>query len=56
MFELWHCNDARSFRVLWALEELGLTYELKMLPFPPRAFRKEYLSENMLGTIPLFSR
>lgn len=54
MFELWHCNDARSFRVLWALEELGLTYELKMLPFPPRAFRKEYLSENMLGTIPLF--
>ncbi len=23
MIELWHCPDARSFRPLWALEELG---------------------------------
>ena len=36
MIALWHCVDARSFRPLWALEELGLSYELKMLPFPPR--------------------
>ncbi len=53
MLQLWHCNDARSFRALWALEELGLDYELRMLPFPPRALRKEYLVENPLGTIPL---
>ncbi|WP_158971243.1 glutathione S-transferase family protein [Chachezhania sediminis] len=53
MLELWHCHDARSFRALWALEELGLTYRLHMLPFPPRAFRKDYLAENPLGTIPL---
>lgn len=53
MIELWHCADARSFRALWALEELGLEYELKMLPFPPRFFKKEYLAENPLGTIPL---
>jgi glutathione S-transferase len=29
MLTLWHCADARSFRALWALEELGLPYELK---------------------------
>jgi glutathione S-transferase len=50
---LYHCAAARSFRVLWALEELGLAYELKMLPFPPRVFAKDYLALNPLGTIPL---
>ncbi|MCO5145313.1 MAG: glutathione S-transferase family protein [Aquamicrobium sp.] len=50
---LWHCADARSFRALWALEELGLDYELRVLPFPPRAFDKGYFEENPLGTVPL---
>jgi glutathione S-transferase len=50
---LYHCTAARSFRPLWALEELGLSYDLRMLPFPPRAFAKEYLALNPLGTIPL---
>jgi len=50
---LYHCTAARSFRPLWALEELKLPYELKMLPFPPRVFAKEYLGINPLGTIPL---
>jgi glutathione S-transferase len=54
MITLWHCHDARSFRPLWMLEELGLQYELKMLPFPPRMFAKEYLGINPLGTIPFF--
>ena len=53
MITLYHCTAARSFRPLWALEELKLPYELKMLPFPPRALAKEYLSLNPLGTIPL---
>jgi glutathione S-transferase len=39
--------------VLWALEELGLAYDLRMLRFPPRVFAKEYLGLNPLGTIPL---
>jgi glutathione S-transferase len=52
MIELWHCPDARSFRVLWALEELGLPYELHLLPFPPRARAPEYMKVNPLGTIP----
>ena len=52
MIELWHCPDARSFRPLWALEELGLPYELHLLPFPPRVRQPEYLEVNPLGTIP----
>jgi glutathione S-transferase len=50
---LYHCTAARSFRPLWALEELNLAYDLKMLPFPPRIFAREYLALNPLGTIPL---
>jgi glutathione S-transferase len=53
MITLYHCFNARSFRPLWALEELGVPYALKMLPFPPRVLAKPYLEENPLGTIPL---
>ncbi|MGX7741743.1 glutathione S-transferase family protein [Rhodopseudomonas parapalustris] len=52
MITLYHCHGARSFRPLWMLEEMGLDYELKMLPFPPRVLAKEYLAINPLGTIP----
>src|SRR3954449_10682451 len=52
MITLYHCHAARSFRPLWMLEEMGLAYELKMLPFPPRVFAKDYLAINPLGTIP----
>jgi glutathione S-transferase len=53
MITLYHCIDARSFRALWALEEIGLPYRLEMLPFPPRFLKREYLEINPLGTIPL---
>ena len=53
MITLYHCLSARSFRPLWMLEELGLPYELKMLPFPPRVLQRDYLQVNPLGTIPL---
>src|SRR3954463_7696914 len=53
MITLYHCEAARSFRPLWMLEEMGLAYDLKMLPFPPRVFAREYLALNPLGTIPL---
>ena len=55
MIELWHCPDARSFRPLWALEELGLPYELVLLPFPPRWLEPSFLELNPLGTIPFFT-
>ena len=53
MIILYHCISARSLRPLWALEEMGVPYTLKMLPFPPRAHDKSYFAENPLGTIPL---
>lgn len=53
MITLYHCQDARSFRPLWALEEIGLPYKLELLPFPPRFLKREYLEINPLGTIPL---
>ena len=53
MITLYHCVSARSFRPLWLLEELGLPYQLKMLPFPPRALARQFLQENPLGTVPL---
>jgi glutathione S-transferase len=52
MIILYHCLSARSFRPLWMLEEMQLPYELKILPFPPRALAKEYFEVNPLGTIP----
>jgi glutathione S-transferase len=54
MITLYHCMSARSFRPLWTLEEMQLPYELKMLPFPPRAHAREFLEVNPLGTIPAF--
>ena len=53
MITLHHSLGARSFRPLWMLEELGLPYELKVWPFPPRVHRKDYLEANPLGTVPL---
>jgi len=53
MITLHHCVSARSFRPLWLLEELGIPYNLQMLPFPPRALARAFLQENPLGTVPL---
>ncbi len=55
MIVLHHCANARSFRPLWTLEELGLPYRLVMLPFPPRVRAPDYLAVNPLGTIPFFT-
>lgn len=52
MIELWHCKDARSLRAVWALEELGLRYDLHLMRFPPRAHHPEFLDINPLGTVP----
>lgn len=50
--KLYHCKGARSLRCVWALEELGLDYELSLLKFPPRVFEKDYKAVNPLGTVP----
>lgn len=53
--KLWHCEDARSLRALWALEEMGLDYELETLSFPPRFQHPEFKEMNPLGTVPYFA-
>jgi len=53
MLVLYHCSHARSFRPLWMLDEMGLPYDLRMLPIPPRAAAPGYLVANPLGTVPL---
>jgi glutathione S-transferase len=53
MIRLYHCAAARSFRALWALEELALPYELVLMPFPPRALVPDYRTLNPLGTVPV---
>jgi glutathione S-transferase len=36
------------------MEEMGIDYELEVMPFPPRFLHKAYLAINPLGTIPYF--
>ena len=50
--KLYHCPNARSVRPLWTLEEMGLDYELEVMPFPPRTEVEGYLEINPLGTVP----
>ncbi|MEE2689971.1 MAG: glutathione S-transferase family protein [Pseudomonadota bacterium] len=52
--KLYHCQNSRSMRALWALEEMKLDYELVTLQFPPRVFHKDYKEVNPLGTVPAF--
>lgn len=52
--KLYHCTNSRSLRPLWTLEEMGLDYELEVMPFPPRFARPGYLDVNPLGTVPAF--
>lgn len=49
---LYHCPDARSFRCLWLLEELGLPCVLRLMDFPPRLKAPGYQPINPAGTVP----
>ena len=50
--KIYSCNDSRGLRPMWTAEEMGLSYEAEMMPFPPRFLHKEYMDVNILGTIP----
>lgn len=52
MVAIYHSTNARSLRVLWVLEEMGVKADVKTLPFPPRRQQPEYLSVNPAGTVP----
>jgi glutathione S-transferase len=49
---LYTCEGARGLRCTWTAAELGLELPLVMLPFPPRALARDYLTVNPLGTVP----
>jgi len=49
---LYHVPTSRSLRVLWALEEMGATVEIKSLGVRPRLQEPEYLAINPAGTLP----
>ena len=51
--KLYHSANSRSFRALWALEEVGIPYDLELMAFPPRSTCPDYLDVNPLGTVPL---
>lgn len=53
-FKLWHCKGSRSIRPLWTLEEMGLSYELEVMDFPPRFLQPGYTDINPIGTVPFF--
>jgi len=49
---LYHVPTSRSLRVLWALEEMGATVEVRSLGARPRLQEPEYLAINPAGTLP----
>lgn len=53
MIQLWHVAQSRSFRVLWALEEIGAEYELIRCSFFDRSLRApEHLARSPAGRVP----
>lgn len=53
MFKLYHVPNSRSLRVRWLLEEMGLDYEIELVPFSPEALRSEdYGKINPIGKVP----
>jgi glutathione S-transferase len=52
--KIYHSRRARSARVIWLLEELGVPYELEAIEFKPSALQApEYLQLHPLGQIPV---
>ena len=53
MIRLWHVAQSRSFRVLWALEEMGLEYDLIRCSFFDKSLRAPtHLARSPAGRVP----
>ncbi len=50
--KIYSTQGSRGMRPIWTAEEMGLDYEVEMMPFPPRFMQPEYMKINILGTIP----
>jgi glutathione S-transferase len=54
MIKIYHSRRARSARVIWLLEELGVPYELETLDFKPETLQApEYRKLHPLGLVPV---
>lgn len=51
MITLYHCHEARSMRVLWLLNELGLEFRLEVMPFTELR-SDQYLPIHPLARVP----
>lgn len=52
MITLHHCHETRSMRVLWLLNELGVSFELRVHPFDKSLRNPEFLSRSPAGRVP----
>jgi glutathione S-transferase len=52
--KVYHCPNARSLRVIWAAEELGVDIDVHAVGFPPRVREPDYFAVNPTGTVPTF--
>ena len=53
MITIHHSRNARSVRIIWLLEELGVPYAVKPVEFKPAAMKSaDYLALHPLGQIP----
>lgn len=51
--KLYHCPGSRSARIVWLLEELGLDYDLEVMPLGAKVMREpEYLAKHPAGRVP----
>lgn len=53
MIRLHHCAQARSFRTLWLMEEMGLDFDIRHYSFFDKSLRSaEYLALSPAGRVP----
>ncbi|TMV56839.1 glutathione S-transferase, partial [Thioclava sp. BHET1] len=53
MIRLHHCAQARSFRILWLMEEMGLDFEVVRHSFFDKSLRRpDYLALSPAGRVP----
>jgi len=54
MIKIYHAKRARSARLIWLLEELGVPYELAHVEFKPEVLKSpEHLERHPLGQLPV---
>jgi glutathione S-transferase len=53
MMTVYSAPNTRAIRVIWVLEEIGATAEIKSMPYPPREHAPDYFAVNPTGMVPL---